>query len=95
MSAPDLIETDSGVILGKARQALSLEAVWEIADLCEVLRDAIPPAQDSGGLIVRGLSVRISDLAKAVMSALGDQGDDTESIAKRVKIDLSWAGRDE
>lgn len=88
MSAPDLIETDSTVILGKARQLLVLEAVWEIADLCNALRDAVPPVAETGGLVVRGLSIRMYDLAAAVMCALGDAADDTAAIAERVKIAL-------
>lgn len=89
MSAPDLLEVGATVVIGEARRELALSAAWEIEELCNVLCAAVPPRSGSNGLVVRGLAARVRALACAVMGALGDEGESTAEIAKRVRIDLT------
>ena len=88
MSAPDLIETEGTVVIEKMRCFLAMEAVQEIAELCNVLSRAIPQDAYPEHPIVRGFSARISDLAHAALAAITDAHDQLSDIAARVRITL-------
>lgn len=88
MSTPDLVETGDTLVIGKARGDLAIEAACEIEELCNVLRAAVVADGGYGMLALRGMTVRVRDLARVVISALSDGNDDTADIAQRAHIDL-------
>ncbi|MCK0507367.1 hypothetical protein [Aromatoleum anaerobium] len=92
MSAPDLVEVGDTIVIGTARHGLALEAAWEIEELCNALCSTVGPSAGPARLVVRGLSARIRDLACAVMSALGDDIEETAKIANHVRIALPETG---
>ncbi|THF64266.1 hypothetical protein [Pseudothauera rhizosphaerae] len=83
----DLEERDGVVTMSKGRQLVALEAAWEIEALCNTLRNAVAPNDDMEHLVVRGLALRIRELARAAMSATGDEVSRTRDIARRVGCD--------
>lgn len=87
MRAPDLIEADDTFVIGKARQRLARDALYEIWYLCDMLRTATRNTEE--GPIVRGLTSRMNDLVDAVTSAIGDVHAQTGDIASDVRIALA------
>lgn len=85
MSTADLIEADGKVTMTKERQMVALEASWEIEQLCQLLQKSYGDRPNVEHLAVRGVASRIYDLVCIVMSAIDDEADDAESIAKRLR----------
>lgn len=84
----DLHEGEDGITMSKNRQLVALEAVWEIESLCTLLRGAVTPNDNMEHLAVRGLSVRIKNLACVVMSALSDESHPTSDLARTVQCEI-------
>jgi hypothetical protein len=66
-----------------ARQMLALDAAEEIGSIS----DALQARFEQGGeetLFVRGLAIRLEDLAGVILSAVGDPRDTPDSIAVRL-----------
>ncbi len=77
----DLQENETDFTIGKQRHMAALEAAWEIAALCEALRKAVTPDDNSQNhLVVRGLSSRIEGLSNSIMAALYDDAQATSEI---------------
>lgn len=87
MTAPDLIKTDDAVFISTNRHALAVDALNELSVLCGLLR-VVVKSDDEDMFAVRGLSIRMDDLINAVHSAVVDDVDQTDVIARRVGIVL-------
>lgn len=84
-TAAELKESETEVALSVERRLVALECTWEIEVLCKQLRIVVTPNEDQEHLVVRGISARIEDLARIVMSALGDELETTTDLAARLR----------
>lgn len=75
----DLRETPEGYLIAKRRRDLAMVAGQEIEVLSFTLRNVIPTAENPD-LLVRGISARLEALGQVVMSALGDEVCETDSL---------------
>ncbi len=71
-----------GPVLGELgwRHALTLQCAYEIEELSKVLL----VLKDSDGFAVRGIALRLEQLAGVVLSAIDDESDTQESLAQAV-----------
>lgn len=84
---PDLHEGETHTEISNDRLMVALEASWEIEELSGALIANLP--RDDGGnfLLTRGISARIQDLSRAIMSTLSDQIDPTRRLNQIVTRD--------
>ena len=81
---PDLRETEGGIFMSSERKIITLEAVWEIDQLCRLLLAGMDPENEPRRLAVRGVSKRIQELSAVVMSAVSDTMEQTADLAEVV-----------
>lgn len=87
--AADLRDGADETVIGYTRKMLAIGAACEIEHLCQVLRGE--EGKEGAYLVVRGLSARIEDLSRAIMTALGDGVVTTSELAKIVTRNPSCA----
>ena len=78
------------VNMDEKRQYLCLEVAWEIDAIARVLPKFAPSADDAGQgehFLVRAMAGRMLRLSKLLMSALGDECEDTESLERIINLD--------
>ena len=64
------------------RVQLALEAAWELENIADIVIGMCPALQPEQ-MAIRGLSIRVGDLSRVIMSALGDELDPVEEIRAR------------
>jgi hypothetical protein len=71
-------------LIDDVRRSVCLQAAWEIDALARILPDHVPPDEHQAHMVIRGLAVRISNLAEQLMAGLGDGMVTTREIERRV-----------
>ncbi|TXH01075.1 MAG: hypothetical protein E6R09_07330 [Rhodocyclaceae bacterium] len=82
---PDLVESDETICLSNRRRDVALEAAWELEELAVALACWMPRSENA--LAVRGIAVRVRDLARISMSALSDTSDSTDDLLLRLTLE--------
>jgi len=92
-SAPNKQENDSymtelgqEIIIPKRRLDVALEASYEIHKLALTTPSLVPLRDDNVYYAVRGISARLVELASITMSTLDDYFEDTEDLARRLRV---------
>lgn len=76
------------VTMDEKRQLLCLEVAWEIDAIARVLPQFAPSGDDvDGHFLVRAMAGCMLRLSKLLMGALGDEGEDTESLERIISLD--------
>jgi len=74
---PDLIDTGDQLIMSAPRATAAIDAAIEIEQLAKVL---ITLSVQSDNVAVRGVSVRVKQLADSIIAAMADEIHATEDI---------------
>ena len=64
------------------RLQLALQAAWELENIAAIAIGMCPALQPEQ-MATRGLGIRVGDLSRVIMSALGDELDPVEEIRAR------------
>ena len=83
--AEDWKETDTEITISKARYSICTESAAEVMELARALRSPDGQLKNIDPYVVRGLSIRIQQLAEITLGALEEKAERIDELSYRLR----------